>query len=264
MRRPIGRARLGAFAALIGAAGLLTGLAGCGIEFNGGESNLVAGKQQFVAKCGACHVLNRAATKGNVGPNLDQAFTRALQDGFKRSTVQGVVNEQIAYPNPRGIQSGPTPRNSQPAPRTVMPAKLVTGKQAQNVAAYVAYAVARPGKDTGALATAVQQSGGGKPVAAKNGTIDIAADPTGQLLYVSKQATAPAGKLTITSTNKASVPHDIAIQGPGLSVPPGPVVSNGGVSKIPQPVTLKPGRYVYFCTVPGHRQAGMQGTLTVK
>jgi mono/diheme cytochrome c family protein len=263
MRRPIGRARLGAFAALTGAAGLLTVLAGCGIEFNGGQDNLVAGKQQFVAKCGACHVLNRAATKGNVGPNLDDAFTRALQDGFKRSTVQGMVKEQIAYPNPRGIQSGPTPNNGRPAPRTVMPAKLVTGKQAENVAAYVAYAVSRPGKDSGPLATAVQQAGGGTPIAARNGTIDIAADPSGQLAYVTKQATSPPGKLSLTSTNKSSTPHDIAIQGPGVSLAKGPVVSNGGVSKVP-PVTLKPGKYIYFCTVPGHRQAGMQGSLTVK
>ena len=144
-----------------------------------------------------------------------------------------------------------------------MPAKLVKGKQAQNVASYVAFAVARPGKDTGPLANAVQQAGGGKPIAAKNGLIDIPADPTGQLAYVTKQATAPAGKLVVSSTNKSSTPHNIEIQGPGIQVPPGPVVSNGATSKLP-PATLKPGKYVYFCTVPGHRQAGMQGTLTVK
>jgi mono/diheme cytochrome c family protein len=252
-------------AALAGGAGLLTALGGCGISFDSGEDNLVAGKQQFVAKCGACHVLNRAGTKGTVGPDLDVSYQRSLQDGFKRSTIEGMVKDQIAFPNPRGIQAGPTPPfgTGRPAQRVRMPADLVEGKQAENVAAYVSYAVARPGKDTGTLATAVQQAGGGKPIAASKGALDIPADPTGQLAYVTKQATSPAGKLLLSSTNKASTPHDIALQGSGLSLTKGEVVSNGGVSKLPS-VTVKPGKYVFFCTVPGHRQAGMQGTLTVK
>jgi mono/diheme cytochrome c family protein len=252
-------------AALAGGAGLLTALGGCGIQFDSGQDNLVAGKQQFVAKCGACHVLNRAGTKGNVGPDLDASFARSIKDGLGRSTIEGMVKEQIAFPNPRGIQSGPTPPfgTGKPAPRVQMPAKLLEGKQAENVAAYVAFAVAKPGKDTGPLSTAVQQAGGGKPIAAAKGAIDIPADPTGQLAYVTKQATAPAGKLLVSSTNKSSTPHDIAVQGPGVSLTKGPVVSNGGTSKVP-PVSLKAGKYVFFCTVPGHRQAGMQGTLTVK
>ncbi len=252
-------------AALAGGAGLLTALGGCGISFDSGQDNLVAGKQQFVAKCGACHVLNRAGTKGTVGPDLDVSFQRSIQDGLKRSTIEGMVRDQIAHPNPRGIQTGPTPPfgTGKPAPRVKMPADLVDGKQAENVAAYVGFAVARPGKDTGTLATAVQQAGGGKPIAATKGAIDIPADPTGQLAYVTKQASSPPGKLLVSSTNKSPTPHDIAIQGPGLSLTKGAIVSNGGTSKLP-PVTVKPGKYVFFCTVPGHRQAGMQGTLTVK
>jgi plastocyanin len=131
------------------------------------------------------------------------------------------------------------------------------------VAAYVAYAAAKPGKDTGALANAVQAAGGGAPIAAKAGTIDIPADPTGQLAYVTKQATAPAGALVVSSTNKSTTPHNIEITGPGIRVPPGPVVSGGKTSTLAS-ATFKPGKYTFFCTVPGHRQAGMQGTLTVK
>lgn len=259
------RGPAGLAAALLGSAALVTAAAGCGgIQFSSQETDLVAGKQLFVQRCGSCHILQRAGTKGVIGPNLDQAFVRSLTDGFDRSTIEGMVHEQIAYPNPRGIQIGPDPTTpGKPAPRSVMPAKLVGGQDARNVAAYVAYAVGKPGKDPGALGTAVGGGGNGKPIAAKNGTLQIDADPNGQLLYVSKQATAPAGPLQIQSKNASQTQHNIDIQGPGINVPPGPIVSGGAISKL-KPVTLKPGKYAYFCTVPGHRQAGMQGTLTVK
>ena len=60
--------------------------------------NVVNGKQQFVAKCGSCHILNRAGTKGVTGPNLDQAFARAREDGFGESTFEGIVHRQIEQP----------------------------------------------------------------------------------------------------------------------------------------------------------------------
>jgi uncharacterized cupredoxin-like copper-binding protein len=56
------------------------------------------------------------------------------------------------------------------------------------------------------------------------------------------------------------VPHDIAIKGAVNQV--GPVVSGGGVSTVT--ATLSPGTYTFYCSVPGHEQAGMKGTLTVK
>jgi uncharacterized cupredoxin-like copper-binding protein len=142
-----------------------------------------------------------------------------------------------------------------------MPANVVTGKLAEDVAAYVASAAARPGKDEGLLAVAVQQAGAGKPVAAKGGKLMIPADPTGQLAYITKKATAPAGKLTIESKNEASIPHDIALEGSGVNAK-GKTVQNGATSTIS--VTVKPGKYTFYCTVQGHRQAGMEGTLTVK
>ena len=257
------RARAATAMALAGTAGLLTALPGCGIEFAGKENNLVSGKKLFVQKCGSCHVLGRASTKGVIGPDLDQAFGRALKDGFGRSTVKGLVAAQIDLPNQRGIEAGPTANDTKPAKRIVMPADLVKGKDARDVAAYVAYAASKPGKDSGALATAVEQSGGGKPIATKNGMIDIPADPNGQLLFLTKMATAPAGPLVVSSKNASSTPHNISIQGPGVNVPPGPIVQGGAASKL-QSVDLKPGKYTFLCTVPGHAQAGMKGTLTVK
>ncbi len=104
-------------------------------------------------------------------------------------------------------------------------------------------------------------AGAGKPVAAKNGKLEMPADPNGQLAYVSKKATAPAGKLEIDSKNAATIPHDIVLEGNGVNEK-GPVVKGGGVSKIT--ADLKPGTYTYYCSVPGHREGGMEGKLTVK
>src|SRR3954462_4628758 len=142
----------------LGAAGTAV-LAGCGQEATRPSDNLVNGKQLFVAKCGSCPTLARAGTKGTVGPNLDDAFRQALHDGMKRSTVRGVVEHQILYPY--------TLKNQTTG--TQMPAKLVKGENASDVAAYVALTSARGGKDSGLLASAVKQAGTGKPLTEKNG-----------------------------------------------------------------------------------------------
>jgi mono/diheme cytochrome c family protein len=234
---------------LAACAALAAGLSACENDNVAKNADLIAGKKAFAAKCGACHVLARAGTKGVQGPNLDDAFRRSLKEGFGRDTIHGVVFDQIRHP-------ANVPKDS-PA---YMPPKLVTGKTASDVASYVASVVSRPGKDEGKLASAVPAAGAGKPVAAKNGKLDLPADPNGQLAYITKQATAPAGALEIDSKNAASIPHDIAIEGKGVNQK-GKIVQNGGTSTIS--ADLKPGTYTFYCPVPGHRQAGMQGTLTV-
>ena len=229
---------------------LAAGLSACENDNIAQNADLIAGKKAFAEKCAACHVLARANAKGVQGPNLDEAFRQALRDGFGRDTIHGVVVDQILYP-------ARVPKDS-PA---YMPAGLVTGKLAQDVASYVASVAARPGKDEGKLATAVPAAGGGKPVAAKNGKLSLPADPNGQLAYISKQATAEAGPLQIDSKNEASIPHDIAIEGGGLDEK-GETVQDGGTSTVK--VTVKKGKYAFYCTVAGHREGGMEGTLTVK
>lgn len=239
--RLIGLAACGAMAA---------GLTACENDNVPKDADLIAGKKAFAQKCGSCHVLNRAGTKGTQGPNLDDAFRQALKDGFGRDTIHGVVYDQIRFP-----AAVPT---SSPA---YMPAMLVTGKLAVDVASYVASVAARPGKDAGKLATAVPAAGAGKPVAAKDGKLALPADPNGQLAYITKQASAPAGPLEIDSKNDASIPHDIALEGNGVDEK-GETVQGGATSSIQ--VTLKPGEYAFYCSVPGHREGGMEGTLTVK
>jgi mono/diheme cytochrome c family protein len=234
-----------AFAAMAIAAMAAVALAGCG-DVKGDRADLVHGKQLFVEKCGACHTLARAATQGAVGPNLDVAFAQSLQDGLKRDTVSGVVEQQILFPSSAGQ----------------MPAKVVTGQNAVDVAAYVGYATSRPGEDEGALAAAVQ-SVEQESAEARNGRLEIPADPGGQLLYTVGEATAPPGPLEIDSPNESSTPHDIALEGEdGARLGDGETVSNGGVSMVS--VDLRPGTYTFFCTLPGHREGGMEGTLTVK
>ena len=229
---------------------LAAGLSACESDNIEKNADLIAGKKLFAQKCSACHVLARANAKGTQGPNLDESFRQALSEGFGRDTIHGVVMDQISFP-------AQVPTNS-PA---YMPAKLVTGEDASNVAAYVAAVAARPGKDSGKLATAVAAAGGGKPIAAKDGKLEIPADPNGQLAYVSKEASAPAGPVEISSKNDASIPHDIAIEGNGVTGK-GATVQGGGVSSFK--VTLKPGKYTFYCSVAGHREGGMEGTLTVK
>lgn len=123
-----------AVAAALCAAAPVLALGACGRD----EPDLANGKALFVQDCGSCHELGRAGTAGTQGPSLDAAFQAALADGMDRDTVQGVVHDQILYPR-KGSS---------------MPAELVTGDDARDVAAYVAYAAARSGDDEGALATA--------------------------------------------------------------------------------------------------------------
>jgi mono/diheme cytochrome c family protein len=120
-------------AALVAAA-LALPLAACGRD----EPDLSNGKALFTQECGTCHVLSRAGTQGQTGPSLDDAFRAALASGMTRETVEGVVHKQILHPR----------KNS------AMPAGLVKGQDADDVAAYVAFAAERSGEDSGALAQA--------------------------------------------------------------------------------------------------------------
>jgi cytochrome c2 len=132
---------LGSLTALVPAALVVVGLAGCSIKHNAGS--IEQGKQLFVSKCGSCHALAHAGTTGTIGPNLDVAFAQDRKDNFTDSEIAGLVDYQIEYPNTAGV----------------MPAMLVHGQDASDVAAYVAYVAARGGADTGAVANAGTVSG---------------------------------------------------------------------------------------------------------
>jgi cbb3-type cytochrome c oxidase subunit III len=115
-------------------------LAGCGTGGRAtGQGDQQAGRTLFVSKCGGCHTLAAAGTSGTVGPNLDDSFAQARADGFKESAIEDIVLGQIR--NPGQYATG---NNASQELQANMPANLVRGKDAEDVAAFVA---ANAGKD---------------------------------------------------------------------------------------------------------------------
>lgn len=92
-------------------------------------------------------------------------------------------------------------------------------------------------------------------------TIKIEANPSA-LAYEEKEVTAEAGEDTVELTNPASIAHNVTIEdSAGKTIGETETLAEGSASTT---VNLKPGTYTYFCSVPGHREAGMEGTLVVK
>ena len=99
------------------------------------------------------------------------------------------------------------------------------------------------------------------PASGAASTVTLSAKP-GALAFSTTTLTAKAGKVTVDLTNPAgnTIPHAIAVEGNGVDKD-GPTVQGGGHSTVT--LNLKPGTYSYYCPVPGHKAAGMKGTLTV-
>jgi len=116
------------------------------------------------------------------------------------------------------------------------------------------------GASTGASTTA-QSSGSGSSMSG-GATLAISATESGGLGFSQRALTARAGTVTIKLANGSSdaLPHGIAIEGNGVDRD-GKIVQPGGTSTVT--VRLKPGRYTFYCPVPGHEDQGMKGTLTV-
>lgn len=107
---------------------------GCGTTGLPEEGDAARGKELFVQKCGSCHVLADAGTKGTIGPNLDDGFAQAREDGLGEMTIRSVVRGQISYPVEEPVTGA-----------TGMPADLVEGEDADAVADYVASVAGMPG-----------------------------------------------------------------------------------------------------------------------
>jgi plastocyanin/mono/diheme cytochrome c family protein len=241
-----------------------------GLKLTAAEKN---GRELFGEHCGVCHTLSAANAVGKVGPNLDL---------LKPS--EAIVLHTIA--------NGCLP-NAPPAESSeiclgegVMPGGVVQGRQAQDVAEFVARVTG------GALGTGSSSASGASSTGSSSSsssssststsstttsasstsataptgkaqTINIAASPAGLLKFTMSSLTAKAGKVTFVFTNKSPLAHNLTIQqgtnGKILGATPTFV---GGARSLT--VTLPAGMYTYFCSVPGHRQAGMLGMLMVK
>lgn len=94
------------------------------------------------------------------------------------------------------------------------------------------------------------------------GSVSLSANEGGQLEFDTKTLSASAGKVSVDFTNKSPIGHNVTIESSsGETVGSTPTFTGGSKTLS---VDLKPGTYKFFCSVPGHRQAGMEGTLTVK
>ena len=99
------------------------------------------------------------------------------------------------------------------------------------------------------------------PASAAAQTLKLSAAASGQLAFSTTALSGKAGTIRIVMHNPAPLQHNISLQGPGGVNLHGATVSQNGDSQVQ--ASLKPGKYTFYCSVPGHRQAGMQGTLTV-
>jgi plastocyanin len=152
------------------------------------------------------------------------------------------------------LSSKDAPKGAEVAGKVNKAGKEGTGQPAQG-----------GGTAPGTGANAGQQPGGAakpaKPGATAK-TLLLSADPSGQLRFDKSALQATPGNVKIVLNNPSPIPHNVSIEGPGGVSQQGQTVPKGGTSQVS--VTLKAGTYTYYCAVPGHRQAGMQGTLTVK
>jgi plastocyanin len=136
-------------------------------------------------------------------------------------------------------------------------------KRLSILAAVALVALAGCGGSSNSTSTASTASGGSSSSGGGGGggggqQLSLQADKS-QLKFNTNKLTAKAGKVTITMTNPSPLQHDISIKG-GVSAK-GPVVGQGGKSTVT--VTLKPGKYTFYCSVDGHEAAGMNGELDV-
>jgi plastocyanin len=104
--------------------------------------------------------------------------------------------------------------------------------------------------------TTTEDTGGGGDTV----TIMLAADPGGDLAFDQTELTAAAGEVTIELMNDSGIPHNVEVEGNGVEEV-SDTITEGSTSLT---LTLEPGEYEFYCAVPGHREGGMEGTLTVE
>jgi plastocyanin len=144
-------------------------------------------------------------------------------------------------------------------PRNLTGERTVIGITAVLVLAALSTAVitaSPPAKARTAAPTSATRTGEAPRTASK---LKLAADPTGLLSYNTKQLSAKAGAVTIEMTNMSPLEHNVTVAKGGTVLGATPTFKGARSLTL----SLKPGTYTFYCSVPGHRQGGMEGTLSV-
>lgn len=129
-------------------------------------------------------------------------------------------------------------------------------RDAENAAADVASGEEEKAKE------AQQAADVGAPQTADaSSKLDLSAPENGDLAFDPPSLEASAGKVEVDFTNPAPIEHDVNIEQDGKQLAGSDLVSDGDTTSAS--ADLKAGDYTYYCSVPGHREAGMEGTLTV-
>ena len=165
----------------------------------------------------------------------------------------GAVGSALADQSKVGERRGPEIDKPGEGPESDQPGKSTeAGGGGHEAAAGGGHEAEAPPKDEGE-----QKGEGGAPTA-----LTLSADPSGTTRFDKTSLTANAGQVTITMSNPSPVAHNVALRGNGVDEK-GKVVQ--GDEKSTVEATLEPGlSYQFYCSVPGHEQGGMKGTLTVK
>jgi mono/diheme cytochrome c family protein len=121
--------------AAIGGVAVVLVLSACGTggPVNAASADKENGRKLFSDKCAGCHTLAAAGSEATIGPNLDASFAQARSEGFEESAILDIVHDQIKFPG-----QYPVSQNTADFLKANMPANLVTGQNAVDVAAYVA------------------------------------------------------------------------------------------------------------------------------
>jgi plastocyanin len=109
---------------------------------------------------------------------------------------------------------------------------------------------------TNASGPPIETTGGAAP-----STVDLAADPNGALAYDTTELTAAAGQPKIVFTNDSGTPHDVTIEDAnGNTIGQSDTITEGTTDVT---ITAESDTYTFYCSVDSHREAGMEGTLTL-
>jgi plastocyanin len=106
-----------------------------------------------------------------------------------------------------------------------------------------------------------EEAGQAEAAEGGGGALALRADPGGNLSFDKQSLEAPGGEVTIRMGNPSALPHNVSVEGDGVDEE-GETVEKGGTSEVS--ADLSAGEYTFYCSVPGHREGGMEGTLTVR